>query len=80
MLDIGERMRNKNSSPVHAQGFEVVKIRLVNNKISLYTQPNAGRTARGSNESINNNINQAQGVPIINQCLIFFECVRNAHG
>jgi hypothetical protein len=32
-------------------------------------------------ESINNNINQAQGgVPIINQCLIFFECVRNAHG
>lgn len=81
MLDIGERMRNKNFSPVHAQVVEVVKIRLVNNKISLYTQPNAGRTAQGSNESISNNINQAQGgVPIINQCLIFFECVRNAHG
>ena len=36
MLDIGERMRNKNFSPVHAQVVEVVKIRLVNNK-SLYT-------------------------------------------
>ena len=32
-------------------------------------------------EFINISINQAQGgVPIINQCLIFFECVRNAHG
>ena len=48
MLDIGERMRNKNFSPVHAQVVEVVKIRLVNNQISLYTQPNAGRTAQGS--------------------------------